>query len=167
MQVLACSAVALGVVCLAQAQDKAVDPSGTWTWAGGGGRRGGGGGGGGGGRGGRGGGTNVLVLEYKGGALTGKLTPPARGPRRGQQPADAGATPPPAPPAPTPIDIKDGKVTGNTVSFTVAMPGRGGDPVVSTYKGTVADDKITGTITRPDPNGGDPVPQPWTADKQK
>ena len=155
MQVLACSAVALGVVCLAQAQDKAVDPSGTWTFAGGGGRRGGGG-------------TNTLVLVYKDGSLTGKLTPAARGGgRRGQQ-ADPNAAPPTPPPAPTPIDIKDGKVMGNAVSFTVAMPGRGGgDPVVSSYKGTVADDKITGTITRPNPQGGDPIEQPWTADKQK
>jgi hypothetical protein len=78
-----------GVLAQAQAQDKPVDPSGTYMWT----------------QPGRNGGpdrTNTLVLKLDAGNLTGSLTAPGRG----------GA-------APTPIDITDGKVTGSDVSFTV------------------------------------------------
>ncbi len=157
LKVLACTAVALGAVTLAQAQMKAVDPSGTWTWTGGG-RGGGGGGGGGGGRGGRGGGgTNMLVLKYEGGKLTGTWQGPARGARRG---ANADATTPPPAPTPAPkVEIKDGKVDGDTVSFSVTSS-RGGNDTTTVYKGKVTADKITGTRTV-----GDNDPVDWVATK--
>lgn len=78
-----------GVLAQAQAQDKPVDPSGTYMWT----------------QPGRNGGpdrTNTLVLKVDAGKLTGSVTSPGRG----------GA-------APTPTDITDGKVTGSDVSFSV------------------------------------------------
>jgi hypothetical protein len=78
-----------GILTQAQAQDKKVDPSGTYMWT----------------QAGRNGGpdrTNTLVLKLEGDKLTGKLTSPGRG----------GA-------APTPTDITDGKITGADVSFSV------------------------------------------------
>ena len=78
-----------GILTQAQAQDKKVDPSGTYMWT----------------QAGRNGGpdrTNTLVLKLDGDKLTGKLTAPGRG----------GA-------APTPTDITEGKVTGAEVSFSV------------------------------------------------
>jgi hypothetical protein len=78
-----------GILTQAQAQDKKVDPSGTYMWT----------------QAGRNGGpdrTNTLVLKLDGDKLTGKLTAPGRG----------GA-------APTPTDITEGKVTGADVSFSV------------------------------------------------
>ena len=83
------AALLTGILTQAQAQDKKVDPSGTYMWT----------------QAGRNGGpdrTNTLVLKQEGDKLTGKLTAPGRG----------GA-------APTPTDITDGKVTGSDVSFSV------------------------------------------------
>jgi hypothetical protein len=78
-----------GVLAQAQAQDKPVDPSGTYMWT----------------QPGRNGGpdrTNTLVLKVDAGVLTGSVTSPGRG----------GA-------APTPTDITDAKLTGADVSFSV------------------------------------------------
>jgi hypothetical protein len=78
-----------GVLTQAQAQDKKVDPSGTYIWT----------------QAGRGGGpdrTNTLVLKVEGDKLTGKLSAPGRG---GAPAAD--------------VAITDGKLTGADVSFTV------------------------------------------------
>ena len=168
--------VALGTVSLAQAQT--VDPSGTWTFASGG--RGGGAPGGapgGGARRGGGGGTNTLVLKYDKAtkALTGTLQAPATAARRGRGANAGGAdtatnTPPPAPAAPpAPVDIKNGKLDAqDNISFDVSQAGRrGGDPVVTTYKGKVTADTITGTSTRPGFGGGDPIESEWIAKKTK
>jgi len=78
-----------GILTQAQAQDKKVDPSGTYIWT----------------QAGRGGGpdrTNTLVLKVEGDKLTGSVTSPGRG---GAEPA--------------PTAIADGKVTGANVSFIV------------------------------------------------
>ena len=78
-----------GILTQAQAQDKKVDPSGTYVWT----------------QAGRNGGpdrTNTLVLKVEGDKLTGTVTSPGR----------AGA-------APTSAAITDGKVTGADVSFSV------------------------------------------------
>jgi hypothetical protein len=78
-----------GILTQAQAQDKKVDPSGTYIWT----------------QAGRGGGpgrTNTLVLKLAGDKLTGKMSAPGRG----------------GGPA-TDTDIADGKVTGSDVSFSV------------------------------------------------
>jgi hypothetical protein len=160
MKVVACTVVALGAISLAKAADKAVDPSGTWTWA----QPGRGGG--------PGGGTNTLVLKWDGSKLTGTLTAPARaarGRRGGAAPgADAGAAPatPPAAPAPTATPITNGKVEGSTISFDVVRS-MGGNDITTPYKGTISGDTITGTVSMPARGGGDPTPTPWTATKQK
>ncbi len=78
-----------GILTQAQAQDKKVDPTGTYIWT----------------QAGRNGGpdrTNTLVLKVEGDKLTGSVTAPGRG----------GA-------AATPSAISDGKVTGSDVSFSV------------------------------------------------
>jgi hypothetical protein len=89
-----------GVLAQAQAQDKPVDPSGTYIWV----------------QAGRNGGpdrTNTLVLKVDAGALTGSVTSPGRG----------GA-------APTPNDITDGKVTGSDISFNVVRTMGGNDVTI-------------------------------------
>lgn len=156
---LACAVILLGTVNLAQAAGGAnVDVSGTWTWTGGGFGGGGGGGGfgGGGGGGGRrggfgGGGTNILVLkaDVSTGAVTGTLTPPAGGGRGRRGAAADDGTPPPAP---TPIEIKNGKIAGNELSFEVTRAGRGGGAEITTrYTATVSADgkSLTGTTATP------------------
>jgi hypothetical protein len=78
-----------GILTQAQAQDKKVDPSGTYIWT----------------QAGRNGGpdrTNTLVLKLDGDKLTGSLTPPGRGG------AAAAATP-----------ISDGSVTSTNIMFNV------------------------------------------------
>lgn len=78
-----------GSLVQAQADDKKVDPTGTYIWT----------------MPGRNGGpdrTNTLVLKLDGDKLTGSVASPGRG----------GA-------APTPVDITDGKVTGSDISFNV------------------------------------------------
>ena len=155
LSVLASTVMMLGAVDLAQAGPN-VDVTGTWTWTGGGfGGFGGGGGGGGGRRGGfGGGGTNVLVLkaDVSTGMVTGTLTMPAFGGRGRRGAAADDGTAPPAPPAPTPIEIKNGKIAGNELSFEVTRAGRGGGPDTTIqYKATISADgkTITGTTVTP------------------
>jgi hypothetical protein len=121
----------------------AADPSGTYTFAGGG--RGGGGGGGGGG------GTppvNTLVLAMKDGKLTGTLTSPGRG--QGAEPVK--------------LDIKNAKVEGDTVSFSVDRPGRDGATMTSKYSGKISADAITGEVEAPGRDGA-VAKRPWEAKK--
>lgn len=49
--------------------------------------------------------------------------------------------------APTDRQISDGKVDGNKVSFTVKID-RGGQTMVTTYKGTFTDDELKLKQTR-------------------
>ena len=88
-KILLGAALLTGALTQAQAQDKTVDPTGTYIWT----------------MPGRNGGpdrTNTLVLKLDGDKLTGNLTAPGRGGAAG-----------------TPMDITDGKVTGADVSFAV------------------------------------------------
>ena len=83
------AALLTGILTQAQAQDKKVDPSGTYMWT----------------QAGRNGGpdrTNTLVLKLDGDKLTGKMAAPGRG----------------GGPA-TETAITDGKITGADVSFSV------------------------------------------------
>jgi hypothetical protein len=179
LKLFACTVVTLGTASLVYAAGSAnLDVSGTWTWTGGGfgggafaGRGGAGGGGAGGGAGARAGGfgfaggTNVLVLkaDVATGVVTGTLTTPAfgggRGGRRGGG-AGGGADAGTPPPAPTPVEISNGKITGNVLTFEVTRPARGGGADTTTsYKATVSADlkSITGTTV---------TPAPFTATKQ-
>jgi hypothetical protein len=88
-KILLGAALLTGTIIQAQADDKKVDPTGTYIWT----------------MAGRNGGpdrTNTLVLKLDGDKLTGNLTAPRRGGT-----------------APTPIDIADGKLAGSDVSFNV------------------------------------------------
>jgi hypothetical protein len=122
--------------------------------------------------------------------VTGTLTAPAFGGGRGR--GGAGGPPPGgagggggggggggfgggaggAMPAPTPVDISNGKIAGALLTFDVVQAGRGGGPQTTNhYSGTVTNTVtpwvIGGTITMPPRGGeGDPMVMPWTATKQ-
>lgn len=84
-----CALLALAFVGSPQAQQQKADPTGTWTWM----------------RPDRQGGADVkmtLRLKAEGDKLTGKLTSPRRG---GRDPVE--------------LEIKDGKIKGDEISFTV------------------------------------------------
>jgi hypothetical protein len=88
-QILLSAVLLTGTMIQAQAQDKKVDPTGTYLWT----------------QAGRNGGpdrTNTLVLKLEGDKLTGKLSVPGR---RGGAAAD--------------VSITDGKLAGAAVSFSV------------------------------------------------
>jgi hypothetical protein len=88
-QILLSTVLLTGTIVQAQAQDKKVDPTGTYIWT----------------QAGRNGGpdrTNTLVLKLEGDKLTGKLSVPGR---RGGAAAD--------------VSITDGKLAGAAVSFNV------------------------------------------------
>ncbi len=59
------------------------------------------------------------------------------------------------------IEIKEGKVDGDSIEFTVEQPGRGGDMQKVTYKGKVSGDEIKGT------QGAGERTREWTATKAK
>lgn len=84
--------------------------------------------------------TQTLTLKAAGSTLTGTLA----GGRGGD------------------IEITDGKVDGNNVSFTVKRS-MGGNDFVITYKGTVNGDTLNLDMTRPGMGGGDPVTTKITA----
>jgi len=73
---------------------------------------------------------------------------------------------------PTPVDIQNGKIAGNLLTVQVSRAGRGeGAPMTTnSYSGTVSNTvtpwTITGTITMPGRDGGEPMSMPWTATKQ-
>lgn len=88
-KILLGAALLTGTIIQAQADDKKVDPTGTYVWI----------------QPGRNGGpdrTNTLTLKLDGDKLTGNLTAPGRGGAAG-----------------TPVDIADGKLAGADVSFSV------------------------------------------------
>jgi hypothetical protein len=143
MKSLRRSLAALAAVSIFAVAAFAADPSGTYTFAGFGGRGGGGGGGGG-------GGTppvNTLVLAMKDGKLTGSLTSPGRG---GGEPVK--------------LDIKDAKVDGDMVSFSVDRPGRDGNTMTSKYSGKISAEAITGEVEAPGRDGA-MAKRPWEAKK--
>jgi len=52
------------------------------------------------------------------------------------------------------VQITDGKINGDTLSFAVERPGyNGGNPSVTKYAGTIAGDVISGTLESPRRNG--------------
>lgn len=111
----ACAFFALAFVCPTQGQDKKADPTGTWTWM----------------RQGRQGGSEVkmtLKLKAEGEKLTGKLISPGR---QGGDPVE--------------LDIKEGKIKGDEVSFTVTREFNN-NTFKQKYNGKVTADAIKGKI---------------------
>ncbi len=126
----------LALCTTAQAQDKKADPTGTWIWT----------------QAGRNGGpdrTNTLVLKMEGDKVTGKLAAPGR---RGGDPTET--------------EIKDGKMTGDELSFSITRD-FGGNSMTTKYTGKVSADSIKGKVVAPGRGGGDPTERDWEAKKQK
>ena len=141
--------VALGTAVSLSAADKKADPNGTWTWT----MQG---------RGGQGGNANAtprkstLKLKADGDKLTGTLTQPAFG--RGGQGGGAAA-------APRDIEISDGKIKGDEISFSVKREVNN-NTFVTKYNGKIEGDTIKGKMERPGRNGGDPVSTDWEAKRE-
>jgi hypothetical protein len=128
-----CALLALSAL-QGQAQDKKVDPTGTWSWT----------------TAGRNGGadrTNSLKLKLEGEKLTGALTSP------GFQGGD-----------PTDTAIEEGKLKADEVSFTVTRD-INGNKFVSKYSGKISGDAITGKIEM-DRGDGNPTSRDWAAKRQ-
>jgi len=86
--------------------------------------------------------TATITLVYKDGALTGSLS------------GRRGATP-----------ISDASFKGDAVAFSVTREFRGNSFTLK-FSGKLEGDTITGTIQRPDPDGGDPITTDWKATRQ-
>ena len=81
----------------------------------------------------------TIQLKQDGDKLTGKIVT-----QRGEQ------------------EIKDGKVSGDSIEFKVDQRmGQGGDTVSVTYKAKITGDKMEGTM-----QAGDREPRPFTATKE-
>jgi len=118
----------------ADTKDTKVDPTGTYVWT----------------QPGRNGGsdrTNTLTLKLEGDKLTGKVQSPGRG---GGDPVST--------------EIKDGKINGSEISFTVTREFNG-NSFSTKYSGKLADGVIKGK-TEFD-RGGDVQSRDWEAKKQE
>jgi hypothetical protein len=95
--------------------------------------------------------TTTLDLKVDGGTLTGTVT-------RGGMGGGGGR-------GPQPVEIKNGKVDGSSISFTTeqAARGGGGEPRVTTYKGKLNGDSLELEVTSPGRGGGDPTTAKVTA----
>jgi len=125
-----CAVLVLGFLGVAQAQDKKADATGTWTWT----------------RPARNGGTEqkiTLKLKVEGDKVTGKVTSP------GRQDAAAVET-----------EIKDGKIKGDEISFTVTRE-YNGNTMTQKYSGKVTADAIKGKIESE--RNGQPQSRDWEA----
>jgi hypothetical protein len=125
-----CAVFALGFLCAAQAQDTKADPTGTWSWT----------------RPGRNGGPDqkmTLKLKVEGDKVTGKVTSPGR---QGGDPVET--------------EIKDGKIKGDELSFTVTREFNG-NTMTQKYNGKVTADTIKGKIESE--RNGQPQSRDWEA----
>jgi hypothetical protein len=138
MKLLSRSFAAVVAACVMSAAVYAADASGTWKWT----QQGRGGGGG--------GGTpreTTLTLTEKDGKVTGKVSSPGRD----------GAT--------NTVEIKDGSVKGDVVSFSVVREFNG-NQFVTKYSGKLAGDTITGESESPG-RDGQTMKREWVAKRAK
>ncbi len=123
-----------GAIVQAQAaEEKKADATGTWTWS----------------TPGRQGGpdrTNTLTLKVEGDKITGKLSQPAF--RGGGEPIVT--------------EIKDGKLKGDEISFSVTREFNG-NSFTTKYSGKISGDTIKGKIQMPERGGQTPEPRDWEA----
>lgn len=132
VRILAGAVLVTGIFTQAQAADGKVDPTGTYIWT----------------TAGRNGGpdrTNTLTLKLEGEKLTGSMLAPGRG----------GAEP-------TATEVKDAKITGADISFSVSRD-FGGTAMVSKYTGKLADGTIKGKIETD--RNGEVQSRDWEAKK--
>ena len=101
----------------------------------------------------------TLDLKADGAKLTGTILQPAGMGRRG---GDGGGG---TPPAPTPVQISNGKVDGNNMSFEVTRETQMGS-MTTKYAGVISGSDMKLTITTPGFNGGDPRVTDVAAKKQ-
>ena len=90
---------------------------------------------------------STLTLKVEGEKVTGKLSAPGR----------QGAV--------TDVEIKEGKLKGDEISFTTSVE-RGGTTFTTKYTGKISGDTIKGTVERPGRGGGDPTKNPWEAKRE-
>jgi hypothetical protein len=88
----------------------------------------------------------TLDLKANGAALTGTILQPMGG---GRGMGGGGGA---APAAPTPVEIKNGKVDGSKITFEVTREGMNG-PTTQKFEGTVTGDSMELKITRDGQNG--------------
>jgi len=107
----------------------------------------------------------TLELKAEGAKLTGSILQPMGGGRGmgGGGGAPGGAAPGGAPPAPQPVQITNGKVDGNNISFDVVRD-MGGQSMTMNYKGVVAGSEMK--LTRILDFGQGPQSADFTAKKQ-
>jgi len=134
VKILAGAVIVSGIFTQVRAEDAKIDPTGSYIWT----------------MPGRNGGpdrTNTLSLKLEGDKLTGKLTTPGRG----------GAEP-------TPIEIKDAKITGADISFSVTREFNG-NSFTSKFSGKLADAAIKGKVETE--RNGETQSRDWEAKKQE
>jgi hypothetical protein len=102
-----------------------------------------------------------LDLKADGAKLTGTALMPMGFGRRGGGGGGGGE----APPAPTPVQITNGKVDGNNVSFEVSRDTPNG-AMVTKYEGTVSGSEMKLKVTSPGFGGGEPRVNDVVAKKQ-
>ena len=146
--ILVTAALALGGVSQVRAADKKADPNGTWSWT----------------MQGRGGAAAnpdapvrkvTLKLKADGEKLTGTIAQPAGG-RAGGDGAAA---------APREVEISDGKVKGDEISFSVKREFQGNAMVIK-YNGKIDGDTITGKTETPGRDGGEARTRDWVAKRE-
>jgi len=91
----------------------------------------------------------TFVLKVDGTSLTGSVLAPAGGRGMG---GGGGAAPGGAAPAPQEMAIKNGKVSGNTITFETTRTGQNGEQVTK-YEGTVSGDDLNLKVTRTGQDG--------------
>jgi hypothetical protein len=91
----------------------------------------------------------TITLKQDGSTLTGTVPGFGRGGRGGN-----------------PSEITNGKVDGDNISFEVKRTTPNGE-FVTKYEGTVSGDTLKLKITRPGRNGGDPMVNEVTANREK
>ena len=106
---------------------------------------------------------STLKLKVDGDKVTGTISAPAGGRGRGGK-ADADGK---APAAPADVEIKEGKIKGDELSFNTVREGRNGGAATTTkYTGKVSGDTIKLKFERPGRNDGEPTPVEVEAKKE-
>jgi hypothetical protein len=133
IKVSLCAIVVLGATAQVQAEDKKVDPTGTWTWT----------------TPGRNGGPdrkNTLKLKVDGDKVTGTVSSPGR---QGGQPTETA--------------IEDSKLKGDEISFKVTREFNG-NKFIAKYNGKIGADSIKGKIETD--RNGETQSRDWEAKRE-
>ncbi|MBC8001807.1 MAG: hypothetical protein H7X97_04385 [Opitutaceae bacterium] len=106
---------------------------------------------------------STLKLKVEGEKVTGTMSAPAGGRRGGNADAADGK----APAAPADLEIKDAKIKGDELTFSIVREGRQGGPATTTkYTGKITGDTIKLKWERPGRDGGEPTPMEADAKKE-